>query len=607
MSESNSRNDDGRDRPSESEQTQPGITRRNLLKTGAMAGVGVALAGTGVPSAAAAVGDDPIVVRDRSGSPDLRLVNGRIHTMDDSSSVVRSAVIRDGRFVGVGRDGGSGGGPNTTTINLRGRTVVPGLIESHTHFVSLANRPGYHVADLELAKSIADVQEMLAVRRAQGDIPPDGFITSMGGWHINQWEEQRLPTLAELDEAVSDRPVLLFHRFGGPCAVNSLGKEFFENVTSPLAGPVPVSDDGQISAFGDSFAALYHLRVRQTFEDKKRSAVDSMAFTAKLGITTLLDQTLVAVASGPRDPQPNHFLANLDHYRMYDGWIDLHRSGEAFVRLQMNFLHNQGFLPELGGLENQLPELRERLKNQFQFFGDHMLRTGAIGEWAAPFAAPSDGEDYDVWLEAQRLVAQAGWRNENSQSSEAGVQQVVETYEMMESEFGITDLRWGLQHADHATEDQLSRLKALNVGVSTSGFRWVTGTPQAGGAPVGPLFPRIMESGINAGLHQDGVHIAPHNAWFAMHYATTGLNVFGEQINPDQQISREQAMYAYTRANAWYLNREDELGSIEVGKRADLLVLDRDYFTVSDDLMRDTLPVLTIVDGQVVHDTGEVS
>jgi hypothetical protein len=108
-------------------------------------------------------------------------------------------------------------------------------------------------------------------------------------------------------------------------------------------------------------------------------------------------------------------------------------------------------------------------------------------------------------------------------------------------------------------------------------------------------------------MHEDGIHIAPHNPWFALHYATTGLNVFGEQINEGQQITRQEALRAYTRENAWYLNREDELGSIETGKLADLLVLDRDYFSVSDEQMRRTQPVVTVVAGQVVHDTGEVT
>jgi hypothetical protein len=105
------------------------------------------------------------------------------------------------------------------------------------------------------------------------------------------------------------------------------------------------------------------------------------------------------------------------------------------------------------------------------------------------------------------------------------------------------------------------------------------------------------------------VHIAPHNPWFAMHYATTGLNVpwLSQQINPGQQITRQQALHAYTRGNAWYLNRENEMGSIEKGKFADLAVLDRDYFTVSDADMRKIRPILTVVAGKVVHDSGVLS
>jgi predicted amidohydrolase YtcJ len=583
---------------------QHGISRRDVLRTGAVAGVAAALGGAGAAAAVPATAA-PASPGQPDGDGDIALVNGRIHTMNDDDRVVDAVLIRDGVFAAVGQ-GVPVGGPGVQVVNLQGRTVVPGLLESHTHFVSLANRPGYHVAQLELATSIAEVQEMLAAKRASADVPSGAFITAMGGWHPNLWAERRLPTLAELDEAVSDRPVLLFQRFNGPCSTNTLGKAFLESVVSPLAGPVTVAADGMIAAGLQSTTALYHLRVRQTFDDKKRSALDAMAFTASVGVTALLDQTLVAVATGPRDPQPTHALATLDHYRMYDAWLALHREGLASVRLQMNFLHNQGNIPALGGLENQLPELRERLKNQFQFFGDDMLRTGAIGEWAAPFALQATNPTgYQVWFEAQRLVAQAGWRNENAQSSATNIQQVVEAYEAVDAEFGITDLRWGLQHADLATLDQLERLRALNAGVSMSGLRW-QGGPSPSGAPVGPLFPQIIASGIRAGLHEDGVHIAPHNPWFALHYATTGLNWFGEQINPGQQISRQQALHAYTRGNAWYLNREDVLGSIEVGKLGDLLVLDRDYFSVSDDDMRRTQPVLTVVGGTVVHTTGDI-
>ena len=555
------------------------ISRRDLLKAGAAAGVAAALP-AGPAQAAQQVAASGGGGED---APELTFVNGRIHTMDDDNSVVSSVAIRDGRFVAVGN--AANPGPGSKVVNLHGRTVVPGLIESHTHFVSLANRPGYHVAQWELASNVAEVLALLAARRR--DVPAGQFITAMGAGTPRMFAELRLPFLAEIDAAVPDRPVFLYQGGGGPARTNTLGKQFFESATAPLAGPVTVGADGTIAGGNPNMAnrALYHLRIRQTFEDKKRSALDAMAFSASVGITAVLDQTLVAVATGTLDPasldpQPTHALFNLNHYRMYDAWRAVHREDKALIRLQINFLHNQGFIPELGDLDHQLPELRERLKNQFFFYGDDMLRNGGIGEWAAPFATPSNANGYAVWYEAQRLVAKAGWRNENAQAgsptSSANIEQVVATYEAMDREFGIKSLRWGLQHAAFATPDQLARLKALNCAVSMSGFTWLNGVPRADGLPNGPLYPQILASGIHAGLHEDGVHIAPHNPWFAMHYATTGLNVLGQQINPGQQISRQEALHAYTRGNAWYLNREDDLGSIEKGKLGDLVVLDRD-------------------------------
>ncbi|MEI9815222.1 MAG: amidohydrolase family protein [Acidobacteriota bacterium] len=124
-------------------------------------------------------------------------------------------------------------GPGVRVINLGGKTVVPGLIEPHVHIVSLGNRPGYHTI-LENTTSIREVQEALAARRKEA---PDGaWITSMGGWHPNQWAEHRHPTLKELDDAVPDRPVFLYERFTGPCAVNSLAKAYFDGMDA--AAPV---------------------------------------------------------------------------------------------------------------------------------------------------------------------------------------------------------------------------------------------------------------------------------------------------------------------------------------------------------------------------------
>ena len=120
---------------------------------------------------------------------DINLVNGRIHTFDARNSVVNAVAIRNGRITSAGNSAP----PRTATtrvIDLRGRTVVPGLIEPHIHIVSLANRPGYHTI-LENTTSIREVQEALAARRK--NVPDGQWITSMGGWHPNQWAEHRHP------------------------------------------------------------------------------------------------------------------------------------------------------------------------------------------------------------------------------------------------------------------------------------------------------------------------------------------------------------------------------------------------------------------------------
>jgi predicted amidohydrolase YtcJ len=338
-----------------------------------------------------------------------------------------------------------------------------------------------------------------------------------------------------------------------------------------------------IAGGSPSTTALYHLRVRQTFEDKKRSTVDAMEYAASMGMTAMLDQVLFPT---PGPLMPNQALSNLDHYRMYDSWLELHREGKTIVRLQINFLHNQS--------DPALPELKERLRNQFQFFGDDMMATGGIGEWAAPIGAGA------VWMEAQRLVAQAGWRNENAVGSLAQLEQVVSAYEAVDAEFGIRDLRWMVHHVPFVSVELLERLKALGGGVVMRAFTWITGTPTANGAP----FRTILDSGIKAGIEGDGVHISTLNPWPHIQYAVTGVNAVGQLINGGQQITRQEAVRAFTRENAWFLRMEDRIGSIEPGKLADLIVLNKDYLTVPDADLWTIRPVLTVVGGNVVYDAG---
>ena len=345
--------------------------------------------------------------------------------MDNANTIATSVAIRNGRFVAV--NAAPAAGPGVRMIDLGGRTVVPGLVEPHIHIVSLANRPGYHTI-LENTASIREIQEALAARRK--DVPA-GMDHIHGRLASQPVGRHRHPTLAELDQAVPDRPVFLYERFTGPCATNSLGKAFFDAAdAAPPVHPdikkINVSPTGAIAAAGfagggPSASALFLLRRMQTFADRTRSTLDAMNYSASVGLTTHLDQVLFPT---PGPLHPSQILSNLDQYRMYDPWLQLQREGKTIIRLQTNFLQNQ--------TDPNLPELKERLRNQFPFFGDDMMRTGAIGEWAAPLSAGA------VWREAQRLVAEAGWRNENAVQNLAGLNQVVEAYEAVNRQFDIT-------------------------------------------------------------------------------------------------------------------------------------------------------------------------
>ena len=562
------------------------ISRRDFFGSATAAAIGAA-AVSAAPDAAGQAPATPPPTADET----LALVNGRIHTMDARNTLARVVTIRNGRFIAVG-DVVPRNVPNMRTIDLGGRTVVPGLIEPHVHIVSLANRPGYHTI-LENTSSIREIQETLAARRK--DVPQGQWITSMGGWIPNQWAERRRPTRRELDEAVSDRPVLLYERFTGPAITNSLGKKLFDEMDAappvhPEIKKVAVADDGTIAAAGfagggPAASALFHMRRMQTFNDKLRSTAETMAYSTAIGLTAHLDQVLFPT---PGPLHPNQILSNLDQYRMYDSWIAMHRDGKATVRLQMNFLQNQS--------DPALPELKERLRNQFQYFGDTMLMTGSIGEWAAPLGAGA------VWREAQRLVAQAGWHNENSVQDLKGLQQVVDAYEEVNKEFNITAQRWVVHHVPAVNADLLSRLRTLGCGVQMAAFRWVTSTDPK--VIVGAPFRTIVDHGIQAGIHGDGVHIAPLNPWLHIYFATTGVNSFGDKVNGDQQLTRQEALRLFTHGNSWFLRMEDKIGTIEPGKLADLVVLNKNYFDVPDAEIKTIRSVMTVVNGRIVHDVG---
>ncbi|KAI0004861.1 amidohydrolase family-domain-containing protein [Xylariaceae sp. FL0662B] len=513
---------------------------------------------------------------------DLILRNGRIHTMDTGSSVNSVVAIKGGKIVYVGdylEDARQNFDFAPPSIDLQGRVAIPGLIDCHNHIVLMGNRPGYHTP-LENAYSIANVQDTYRLRAST--MPSGRFITTIGGFHPNHFSDGRLPTLAELDLALPEHPAFISYGFNGPSVTNSLGKAFFETSEQPVV----VSENGAITAGQETGKALLALRKQLTFEDRKRGVLDAMAYAASLGVTTHLDQGAFQATGTPSDG-----AASEDLYAMHLPWLSVYDDNQGIIRLRINFLHMDDTI--------DVPTVQQRLLNTFKFFGNDMVRTGSIGEFIT--ANYTGGP---VFEEAAGRIAEAGWRLEIHSLTDTDFQTQIQAFEAVDANRSIENLRWVIAHVPRITKEYLSRLKKLGGGVNLSSYQYLAGAgPQAG-----PPFRDVVDSGIPAGIGADGMQIAPMNPWVHAYYATTGKNSLGQQINAGQQITREEMLYLYTRANQWFLGGPDEhlLGAIEVGRLGDIVVLSDDYFSIADEDLKTLRSVLTVVGGVVVHDSGEL-
>ena len=534
--------------------------------------------------------------------PDLILTNGRIHTMDNTNQVVSTVAMKDGRFLEVGSGAKWPAGRATTVIDLRGRTVVPGIIDNHNHIVLMGNRPGYHTP-LENARSIADVQATYAARAA--GVPSGAWITTIGGFHSNHLYATagdklsgRMPTLAELDAACPNNPVFLEIGFTGPSATNSQGRSILQGQG------VTVSDTGAIAGGTQSSSALLYLRrTLLSAETRRRGVLDCMKYAASVGVTTHIDQGAFQKTDTPADG-----AAHEDNYTMQFPFLEVYAEGQGIVRLRINFLHMEPAA--------DTPELVQRLKNAYPFLGDDMVRTGGIGEFIAQGTSTAS-----PFLAAARKVAAAGWRAEvhslgrrnTPTSAPADFELEISAFETVNGEFPgvVRDKRWVVAHVPGITQEWIDRFQAIGGNLSLTGWQYLAGNATASVvAPyAGPPFRMIVDSsrrpdGIHVGMSSDGMQIAPMNPWIHMYYATTGTNARGVLINGGQQISREEVLSLYTKQNGWFVAEEDQLGSIEEGKLADLVVLNNDYFSVGAEELFKIRSILTVVDGDIVYDAG---
>jgi predicted amidohydrolase YtcJ len=535
------------------------MRRRRIPSSGGLLSL-VALAATALPGAGHAQQDCP-------GGRDWVLTNGRILTVDAAGSTVGTVRIRGERIVAVGESFDSTE-PCIRVVDLDGRTVIPGLIDSHTHFVRTAQAPGPFIDGLEAAGSIAELRAALeaAAQRAE----PGQWVAAIGGFTPNQFAERRLPSRAELSAAVANNPVYMQIGYSGRGITNDAGRSVLAE-----AG-IEVSSDGFVPAGGD--ALNFVLRSR-TDERMKRRFAEYVTYAMSLGLTSVVDHACCdwLGAHLADEDRPNMRIVE-----------SIWRSGQLPLRLRIQYDHRD--IRD----QDDIRSVTARLANATYGLGDDMYRAVRLGERVIADDA-TDEEVFEVYLRAAR----AHWPLSQHTIREDEIERYLRIMERVAERAPLAGLRWTLEHVFEITPDQIERLKAIGVSVRVQDHDYIRNESTSWRA--GPPFRTLLESGIPMGAGSDSGVVGPLNPWLSIYYMVTGRDAGGEVIIPGEQIGREDALRLYTAANAWFNFEEGELGSIEVGKLADLVVLDRPYLDVADDEIRQIRSLLTMIGGRIVH------
>lgn len=321
--------------------------------------------------------------------------------------------------------------------------------------------------------------------------------------------------------------------------------------------------DDTTGRVGDANAALAALQKNQSADDRRRGTARLNAHANALGLTAVKNS------------------GNLDDSELT---LELWRLRSLSIRMRPTFPANSP------------AEVEARVVNNFsqggRAVGDDMFRVVGFGERVGGMNTTSD-----EFEPTARVAARHRWSLEQHSLTADENAFHLAALQAIARDHPINDLRWTLIHANNITAEVLKALIALGAGVLPHGAARYLGTiPNAG-----PPFRRIVDSGVMAGAGSDATNVAPLDPWLGLFYMTTGRNLAGDLINDGQQVSRVEALRMYTAGTAYYTFDDQDLGSFDVGKHADLAVLTEDYFTVPDDRIRRIESVLTLVGGAVVH------
>jgi predicted amidohydrolase YtcJ len=535
------------------------------------------------------------LLRAQQPAPDLILSNGKIITVDERFSIAQAVAIKGDRIVAVGSNQEMArlAGPNTRRIDLLGRSVTPGLIDNHMHLLRAA-ATWLREVRFDGMESRKQAVEMLRARaKAAG---PGEWVYNIGGWTHNQFtDDPKRFTREELDQIAPDNPVSLqesyYQVFLNSKALQALGieankpdpPEFVSGSIKRDASGKPTGIiQGDIPATRPVAAKLPKVAPEQ-LEASSRALVEHVN---RAGLTSV----------GVPGCVP-------DVLAIFQKW-------KAEGRLNVRIFCIEG---AAGGTPEQVDRALAQVPKMKLFQGDSFIDNIFLGESVygplhdPMFAIKSDPrpDQLEQWRRMAMEIAKDGLPLHVHAELHDTIDAFLDQIEAINKEHPLKGLRWTFAHVNQINARQLDRMKNLGMYAAVHPWAVINGGIMhdefGDGAYDMPPLATIQNSGIQWGFGTDGTAANQTLPFTTLYFAVTGRMVGGTKVIR-QTISREDALIAHTRKNAYLVFQEDNLGSIQPGKLADLLVLDRDYLTVPADQIKDIKPMITMVGGRIVYD-----